>query len=69
MTEKFPPYQTLQRKKRPVLEKPEYFPGCVESVWNLTTVHGGIMANNETHSFMEILKSFNLGECVYICFF
>lgn len=33
---------------------------CVE----LMSVNAGIMANNDTHPLMEILKSFNLGECV-----
>lgn len=35
---------------------------CVE----LTSVNVGIMAQNDTHLLMEILKSFNLGECVYL---
>ncbi|XP_031703292.1 myc target protein 1 homolog [Anarrhichthys ocellatus] len=33
-------------------------------MWNLTTVYGGIMAHNETHPILEILKSFNLGDMI-----
>lgn len=33
----------------------------------LISVNVGIMAVNDTHPLMEILKSFNLGECLLKC--
>uniref|UniRef100_A0A3Q3LFP7 Myc target 1b n=1 Tax=Labrus bergylta TaxID=56723 RepID=A0A3Q3LFP7_9LABR len=38
--------------------------GCLVSLWNITPVYGGIMAQNETHPILEILKSFNLGDMI-----
>lgn len=64
MTAKFPPHQTLlgEKKKKPVSSVFVWLLGvCVESV-------GGIMAHNETHPMLEILKSFNHGECIPSCF-
>ncbi|KAM8737842.1 myc target protein 1 homolog [Acanthopagrus schlegelii] len=64
MTAKFPPHQTLLReKKKKKAKKPVssvfvwLLRVCVESV-------GGIMAHNETHPMLEILKSFNLDDMI-----
>lgn len=38
----------------------------LEDCVDLTSVNVGIMAQNDTHLLMEILKSINLGEFVYL---
>lgn len=56
---------TVEESEKPLrenLQSVSVLEDCVE----LTSVHVGIMAQNDTHLLMEILKSFNLGECVYL---
>lgn len=56
---------TVEESKKPLRENLQsvyVLEDCVE----LTSVNVGIMAQNDTHLLMEILKSFNLGECVYL---
>lgn len=55
---------TVEESKKPLREKLQ-FADVLEVCVELISVNVGIMAHNDTHPLMEILKSFNLGECVY----
>lgn len=56
---------TVEESEKPLRENLQsvyVLEDCVE----LTSVDVGIMAQNDTNLLLEMLKSFNLGECVYL---
>lgn len=56
---------TVKESEKPLRERRQSL-YVLEDRVELTSVNVGIMAHNDTHPLMAILKSFNLGECVYL---
>lgn len=58
---------TVEESEKRLMEKLQTSVDVLEVSVELISVNVGIMAVNDTHPLMEILKSFNLGECLLIC--